>query len=88
MVPWIDPYNSELSGVQEPCSDLWRRMFIWWDGSVGVCDVDYLQSIKIGNVRNTGKTVSQLWLSEEYTNLRASHIATERAGVCASCQVC
>lgn len=88
MVPWIDPYNSELSGIQEPCSDLWRRMFIWWDGSVGVCDVDYLQSIKIGNVRNSGQTISQLWLSDQYTNLRASHLASARSGVCANCQVC
>lgn len=88
MVPWIDPYNSELSEVEDPCSELWRRMFVWWDGSIGVCDVDYLQSIKIGSARNSGKTISQLWLSDEYRRIRSNHLHSSRKGVCARCSVC
>ena len=33
-MPWENVYVSKNSGVQTPCSDLWRRMFIWWDGKV------------------------------------------------------
>ena len=24
-----------------PCSELWSRLFIWWDGKVNPCDYDY-----------------------------------------------
>ena len=31
-MPWENVYKSKYSEVQTPCSDLWRRMFVWWDG--------------------------------------------------------
>lgn len=88
MVPWIDPYNAPKSRITDPCSDLWRRMFIWWDGSIGVCDVDYLQTIKVGKFGPGGKTLSQIWAGAEYQKLRADHSSGQRLGVCSQCQVC
>ena len=29
--PWENAYDSEKTLIETPCSDLWRRMFIWWD---------------------------------------------------------
>jgi len=37
--PWENVYDSSKKEVDEPCSDLWRRMFVWWDGRVAPCDV-------------------------------------------------
>ena len=44
---WENSYNKPPNGIVEPCSDLWRRMFIWWDGKCNPCDVDYKSSLSI-----------------------------------------
>src|SRR5205823_4938505 len=35
--PWENTYERELNDVTTPCSDLWRRMFVWCDGRVNPC---------------------------------------------------
>ena len=37
--PWENSYDQPVNYIKEPCSDLWRRMFVWWDGKVNPCDV-------------------------------------------------
>ena len=46
-IPWENVYDSKEINVTSPCSDLWRRMFIWWDGKVNPCDVDYKSKLSI-----------------------------------------
>jgi len=86
-LPWENPYDSKPSEVDEPCSDLWRRMFIWWDGKVNPCDVDYLSWLSVGNVK--AHKVSELWNSEGYSSLRKSHNENMRKSItpCKSCFV-
>ena len=67
-VPWENVYISESSKVNTPCSDLWRRMFVWWDGKVNPCDVDYKSELSVGNIFNNN--ISELWKSKEYNSLR------------------
>ena len=31
--PWENSYEKAPNGLATPCSDLWRRMFVWWDAS-------------------------------------------------------
>ena len=50
--------------IVTPCSDLWRRMFIWWDGKTNPCDVDYKSNLSVGLFPH--KTLNQLWRSQEY----------------------
>ena len=40
-VPTENVYEMDENSITDPCSDLWRRMFIWWDGKVNPCEIDF-----------------------------------------------
>ena len=46
--PWENTYERAVNDVAAPCSDLWRRMFVWFDGRVNPCDVDYRSTLAVG----------------------------------------
>ena len=85
--PWENNYKKNSNNISTPCSDLWRRMFIWWDGKCNPCDVDYKSWLTVGNYPD--KTLSQLWRSNSYQNLREKHLAGVRKSIkpCSSCTV-
>ena len=85
--PWENSYNNPANNIQTPCSDLWRRMFVWWDGKINPCDVDYKSLLSVGNYPN--KTLEQLWKSESYNTLRKKHLEKKRSLIkpCSSCVV-
>jgi|TARA_B100001964_G_scaffold40536_1_gene44408 radical SAM protein with 4Fe4S-binding SPASM domain len=70
-MPWENVYQSDYSGIQTSCSDLWRRMFVWWDGKINPCDIDYKSKLSIGNIKNNN--ISELWKSDQYNILRHQH---------------
>ena len=74
--PWENVYESPVSDVHAPCSDLWRRMFIWFDGKVNPCDTDYKSDLCVGNMAN--QSISELWHSEAYEDLRKDHLKGRR----------
>ena len=86
-VPWENVYESKQLDIQTPCSDLWRRMFVWWNGDVNPCDVDYKSKLKVGNIKNNN--IEELWNSKSYTILRNEHNANNRAKInpCSKCNV-
>ena len=65
-----------INDITKPCSDLWRRMFIWWDGKVNPCDVDYLSTLSVGNIMDND--ITKLWKGEFYSNYRNKHLSTMR----------
>lgn len=85
--PWVSVYDAEATDVSEACSDLWRRTFVWWDGRVNPCDVDYLSSLAAGNILET--SLSDIWTGEAYTRLREQHLAGARANLmpCRNCSL-
>ena len=85
--PWENVYQSKFSEVKTPCSDLWRRMFVWWDGKVNPCDVDYKSELSSGDIKNN--SISELWKSDNYNNLRKKHMSKLRNTVspCNRCVV-
>lgn len=83
--PWENSYLRDMSKVTEPCSDLWRRMFVWWDGKVNPCDVDYRSTLSIGGLGDGN--LSELWRSTAYASLRAAHLDKRRGSV-ATCNRC
>ena len=85
--PWENSYEKKPNNIKTPCSDLWRRMFIWWDGKANPCDVDYKSHLCVGNKNN--KTIKEIWNSKEYNNLRETHINQNRSSVspCNACTV-
>lgn len=85
--PWVSVYDADATGVSQPCSDLWRRTFVWWDGRVNPCDVDYLSSLAVGNITETDLSV--LWTGEEYQELRRKHLDGARSCLmpCRNCSL-
>ncbi len=85
--PWENNYEKETNDILNPCSDLWRRMFIWWDGKTNPCDVDYKSNLSVGVFPN--KSINNLWNSESYNNFRHLHINNKRSHLnpCRSCSV-
>ncbi len=77
--PWENTYERPLNDVVLPCSDLWRRMFVWFDGTVNPCDVDYKSTLAVGNAHRD--RLSDIWTGEKYSALRAAHLARQRSSV-------
>lgn len=84
--PWENSYDKESNNITQPCSDLWRRMFIWWDGKVNPCDVDYKSKLSVCNFDDDLKS---MWNSEGYENLRTIHLNKKRNQLnpCKACVV-
>ena len=68
--PWENSYEKEKNDIIKPCSDLWRRMFIWWDGTTNPCDVDYKSKLSVGKFPDI--SISDLW-NYIYNNYRNFH---------------
>ena len=84
---WENSYNKPPNGIVEPCSDLWRRMFVWWDGKINPCDVDYKSHLSVGSFSRN--SIQELWNSEKYNQLRETHLSKKRQkkSPCSSCVV-
>lgn len=75
--PWENSYEQPINEVTTPCSDLWRRTFVWFDGTVNPCDVDYKSTMAVGNAG--ADDLSSLWTGEKYSTLREDHLAKMRS---------
>ena len=64
--PWENIYIKEANNIVNPCSDLWRRMFIWWDGKVNPCDTDYKSKLSVGKFN---LNISKIWKGENIKKL-------------------
>jgi radical SAM protein with 4Fe4S-binding SPASM domain len=69
--PWENTYTRPLSHVEAPCSDLWRRLFVWHDGTMNPCDVDYKSTLTVGNARHD--RLADVWTGPGYAALRERH---------------
>lgn len=85
--PWENIYDSSPSGVSEACSDLWRRMFVWWDGRIAPCDVDYLTKLSTDYFQE--ERIENIWGGQNYQKLRRTHIEGKRncLNPCSKCVV-
>jgi hypothetical protein len=83
--PWENAYDNEPNGIEEACSDLWRRAFVWWDGKMNPCDVDYRSFLCPGTVGD--ESVSEIWTGQGYTTLREKHLEMQRQSLtpCRGC---
>ena len=83
--PWESSYDNEINGIEDPCTDLWRRMFVWWDGKVNPCDYDYKSTLSVWNAQNM--SIKDIWTSEAYKEIRNKHLTKNRKKIepCARC---
>lgn len=57
--------------TKNPCSQLWQRLVIFWNGDVTVCCADYDGVLKIGRIQES--TIKELWVHPKLNELRARH---------------
>ena len=74
--PWENSYQKPSNDIKEPCSDLWRRMFVWWDGTTNPCDVDYKSKLSKWNANNM--SIKEIWCSPYFKELRDLHMNKKR----------
>ena len=74
--PWENTYQRPINHISTPCSDLWRRTFVWFDGTVNPCDVDYKSTLAVGTVKTT--PIESIWKNEKYSRLRSAHLMGQR----------
>lgn len=86
-IPWENAYEMAPNDHADPCSDLWRRMFVWWDGRINPCDVDYKSTLSVG--RFPDRSISDTWTGEAYNRLREHHMSSRRRDLtpCRSCSL-
>ena len=70
--PWQSAYDNPINDIEEVCGDLYRRMFVWWDGKVNPCDYDYKSKLSKWNIKN--HDIKSIWNSVDYNNLRNLHL--------------
>lgn len=75
--PWENTYEAPPQHINTACTDLWRRMFIWYDGKANPCDVDYKSDLSVGSVIQ--HSISELWTSNAYQSLRKQHLNGNRS---------
>jgi radical SAM protein with 4Fe4S-binding SPASM domain len=69
----------------ETCNKPFEDLVIYWDGNVGLCNHDWNNSTKLGNVLFT--SISDVWQSMRYKEVRLMHTASMRSNV-PTCQAC
>jgi len=85
--PWENVYQAPPSNVIAPCSDLWRRLFIWFDGRVNPCDTDYKSELSVGDIWQND--IRAIWSGPDYQALRVAHQSEKRSSLhpCRNCVV-
>ena len=74
--PWESSYTNPQNDIIQPCTELWRRMFVWWDGKVNPCDYDYKSMLSNWNAKQG--SITKIWNSDYYNMLRKKHLNKER----------
>ena len=83
-----DTYNNKPHPeINDPCENLWDRMYIWFDGKVNPCDADYKSYLSYGNVNEF--SIKKLWNNKIIKNIRNKHTTNQRSEIdpCNKCGV-
>ncbi len=69
------------------CPDLFRRMFVFWDGPVGPCCGDWERRLIMGDAGK--ESLADVWQGREYHRLREAHTSGsyENIEACRKCSV-
>ncbi|MDD3237057.1 MAG: radical SAM/SPASM domain-containing protein [Candidatus Gastranaerophilales bacterium] len=65
-------YGKNDTKIAKICPDVFYKLMINSNGNVGVCCVDYLQKVYMGNVKD--KSLKEIWNSNELRELRLAHL--------------
>jgi radical SAM protein with 4Fe4S-binding SPASM domain len=83
----VDPQirkSLDIFDERKPCRKVFTDMIIYWDGRTALCNYDWNEQRKIGNVNTM--TLQEAWDSEEYEAVRKMHLCNQfDRGICADC---
>ena len=82
---WDTYSNEPHPDFLTPCSFLWERMYIWFNGIVNPCDSDYKSFLTYGNVNDT--SIKDIWNSKSINEVRQKHTSNKRSQ-CFPCDRC
>ena len=82
---WDTYFNAPHPENNEPCQNLWGRLYVWWDGTVNPCEQDYKSNLKLGKFPD--KSIKELWHSSQLESLRNKHLNNKRKN-CFPCDRC
>jgi len=96
---FLDQYGIASSGTAKfnhkrfnltnraPCTQLWKWMVVYWDGSVVLCCADMFSSTAVGNLRED--SIAEVWQGTVLTELRKKMIARKRFDIplCQNCDI-
>lgn len=73
---WDTYNNAKTESINSPCSFLWDRMYVWFDGKCNPCDADYKSYLSYGNVKN--QSIKEVWNSNELQKIKEQHVNGKR----------
>ena len=73
---WDTYNNSKDMDNLNPCSYLWDRMYVWFDGKCNPCDADYKSYLSYGDVSNS--SIKEVWNGKKLKKHREIHTAKKR----------
>ena len=70
-----------------PCTQLWKWMVVYWDGSVVMCCADMFATSSLGNL--TEDSIAEVWRGTQMTALRQQMVARKRFEIplCENCDI-
>lgn len=72
-----DTYSNKIHPeINDPCYNLWDRMYVWFDGKVNPCDADYKSYLTYGDV--TKNSIKEIWNGEHINQTRYLHQNKQR----------
>ncbi len=87
VVPRWDTYNNELINCSMPCSYLWERLYVWYDGTCNPCDYDYKSKLEVGNAKRS--SIQEIWSGKTFQRYRNMFMQGKRMHLtpCDRCNV-
>jgi radical SAM protein with 4Fe4S-binding SPASM domain len=82
---WNTYENIPHSEINDPCENLWDRLYVWFDGKVNPCDADYKSYLSYGNVENN--SIKEIWNNRIIKKLRDEHKNGQR-NITSPCDRC
>tara|TARA_A100001015_G_scaffold321667_1_gene453861 strand:- start:65 stop:1228 length:1164 start_codon:yes stop_codon:yes gene_type:complete len=73
---WDTYKNTPHYEINDPCENLWDRMYVWFDGKVNPCDADYKSLLSYGNVKDS--SIKDIWNNNIIQKLREEHLNKDR----------
>ncbi len=76
MERWDTYKNKPHPDINDPCENLFDRIYVWYNGDVNPCDADYKSKLSFGNLNED--TIKNIWNNKIIYKLREDHLNGNR----------